>query len=154
MGEIALNRGMAIESESVLGPLFKTGTLGGASDQNAERNKRLYTKAQAGRESRQGGRAGAKREGCRHQAHRRRVCDHRRILHERWQLRRRRSSCSRRASTKGQLEPGVAELVKLRLGIAQFKAGQKEEARKTWSEIKGDNGSAWLARVWTAISKI
>jgi predicted negative regulator of RcsB-dependent stress response len=54
---------------------------------------------------------------------------------------------------KGQLEPGAEELIKLRLGIAQFKAGHKDAARKTWSEIKGDNGSAWLARVWTAISK-
>jgi predicted negative regulator of RcsB-dependent stress response len=54
---------------------------------------------------------------------------------------------------KGSLEPGTAELVKLRLGIAQFKAGNEEAARKTWSEVKGDNGSAWLAKVWTAISK-
>jgi hypothetical protein len=37
--------------------------------------------------------------------------------------------------------------------MAQFKAGQKDAARKTWAEVKADNGAGWLARVWTAVSK-
>ena len=56
--------------------------------------------------------------------------------------------------TKGALEPGEVDYAKLRLGIAQLKAGKKDDARKTWAEVKSDNGSGWLARVWTAISKI
>ncbi|MNC98509.1 hypothetical protein D3C83_164930 [compost metagenome] len=55
---------------------------------------------------------------------------------------------------KGQIEPDDEQLIKLRLGIAQFKAGQKDEARKTWSEVTGDNGAGWLARVWTSLSKV
>jgi hypothetical protein len=51
------------------------------------------------------------------------------------------------------MEPGATELAKLRLGIAQFRAGDAAAARKTWAEIEGENGAAWLARCWTAISK-
>ena len=54
---------------------------------------------------------------------------------------------------KGQLEPGAHAYAQLHLGMAQYKAGQKDAARKTWAEVKADNGAGWLARAWTAISK-
>lgn len=153
MGEIALNRGMAIESERVLGPLFKTGTVGGASDQNAERNKRLYTKAQQdAKADKEGGLAESEKD-----AATKPTGDVFAITGKSYMSAGnypKAMELLQKGLEKGQLEPGVEELVKLRLGIAQYKAGQKEEARKTWSEIRGDNGSAWLARVWTAISKI
>jgi len=54
---------------------------------------------------------------------------------------------------KGEMDPGAVDLVKLRLGIAQFKGGKKSDATKTWQSIKSDNGAAWLAKSWLAIAK-
>jgi len=52
------------------------------------------------------------------------------------------------------MDPGAADLVKIRLGIAQFKGGKKPDARKTWETVKADNGAAWLAKSWLAIAKM
>ena len=46
MADMALNRGNAIEAEKIWAPLFKNGTLGGPNDKDAERNKRLFQRAQ------------------------------------------------------------------------------------------------------------
>ena len=54
---------------------------------------------------------------------------------------------------KGQMEPGALAFAQLHLGMAQYKAGKKDDARKTWSTIKADNGAGWLARAWTALSR-
>jgi tetratricopeptide (TPR) repeat protein len=59
-----------------------------------------------------------------------------------------------RALTAG-LPPGPrTDGVRLHLGIAQYKAGQKDAARATWAQITGDNGAAALARSWTLISEV
>jgi len=58
-----------------------------------------------------------------------------------------------KAIAKGEMPPATADLVKLRLGVAQFKGGKKADAVKTWQSIKADNGAAWLAKAWIAISK-
>jgi tetratricopeptide (TPR) repeat protein len=58
-----------------------------------------------------------------------------------------------KALAKGEMDPGAVDYVKLRLGIAQYKSGKKADAVKTWQGIKSDNGSAWLAKTWIAISK-
>jgi len=58
-----------------------------------------------------------------------------------------------KALAKGEMTPGTADLVKLRLGVAQMKAGKKSDAVKTWQTIKADNGAGWLAKTWIAISK-
>src|SRR4029077_19163777 len=42
LGEQAYNRGSAIEAEKILAPLFQSGALGGASDPQADHNKRLF----------------------------------------------------------------------------------------------------------------
>jgi tetratricopeptide (TPR) repeat protein len=55
--------------------------------------------------------------------------------------------------TKGEMDPGKVELIKVRLGVAQFKGGKKADAVKTWQAIKADNGAAWLAKSWLAIAK-
>ena len=55
---------------------------------------------------------------------------------------------------KGNLDPGQLAFAKLDLGIAQFRSGKKDDARKTWGEITGDNGAAVLAKNWILISKI
>ena len=58
-----------------------------------------------------------------------------------------------KAIAKGEMDPGKVDLIKLRLGVAQLKDGKKADAVKTWQSIKADNGAAWLAKSWIAISK-
>lgn len=58
-----------------------------------------------------------------------------------------------KALTKGNMDAGATDFVKLRLGIAQFKGGKKADATKTWQSIKADNGAGWLAKSWLAIAK-
>ncbi len=54
---------------------------------------------------------------------------------------------------KGALDDGQTAFAKLDLGIAEFRAGKKDDAKKTWGEIKGDNGAAVLAKGWLLIAK-
>jgi hypothetical protein len=54
---------------------------------------------------------------------------------------------------KGEMDAGKVDLIKLRLGVAQLKGNKKADAVKTWQSIKADNGAAWLAKSWIAISK-
>lgn len=53
----------------------------------------------------------------------------------------------------GQMEPGAVDLIKVRLGVAEWKGGKKDDAKKTWASVKADNGAAWLAKSWLAIAK-
>jgi hypothetical protein len=55
---------------------------------------------------------------------------------------------------KGIPDAGKADIVKLHLGIAQNKSGDKAGAQATWAEVKADNGAAVLAKMWTTISKV
>ncbi|HEV7692187.1 MAG TPA: hypothetical protein VGO52_15230, partial [Hyphomonadaceae bacterium] len=55
---------------------------------------------------------------------------------------------------KGIADAGKADIVKLHLGIAQNRSGDKAGAQATWAEIKADNGAAVLAKMWTTISKV
>jgi hypothetical protein len=58
------------------------------------------------------------------------------------------------ALTKGISDPNEAAIVRLHLGIAQYRAGQKDAARATWAEVKSDNGAGMLAKNWTIISNL
>jgi hypothetical protein len=149
MGEIALNRGMAVESERVLSPLMQAGTTGA----DADRSKRLFAKAQQdAKADKAGGLEQSEKD-----AATKPTGDVYAVTGESYMSAGNYTKAIeliRKGLEKGQLEPGDEQLIKLRLGIAQFKAGQKEEARKTWSEVSGDNGSAWLAKVWTSLSKV
>jgi tetratricopeptide (TPR) repeat protein len=154
MGEFALNSSLPIESERVLAPLVKSGAYGGAKDDKdkAGRNLKFFERAQTDAKAAKAGglqkleaEAGSKPTGAdyvllgqSYQA----MGEHAKAI-EMYQ----------KGLTLGNLEPGIAELTKLRLGVAQYKTGKKDEARKIWSETKADNGAGWLARVWTAISK-
>ncbi len=151
-GELALNRGVAIESEKVLAPLVKAGTYGGAGDPQAARNKSFYDRALADANADKNGGltkeetdAAAKPTGTMF------------VLTGESYLAKGEAAKAveliQKGLAKGQMEPGETDLAKLKLGIAQMKAGKKDDARKTWAEVKADNGAAWLARVWTAISK-
>lgn len=55
---------------------------------------------------------------------------------------------------KGIADAGEADIARLHLGIAQYRAGDKEAARATWATIKADNGAGALAQNWTLISKM
>lgn len=149
MGELALNRGMAVESERILSPLMNSGAAGA----DAERSKRLFAKAQAdAKYDKEGGLEQSEKD-----AAAKPTGEVYAITGESYMSAGNYAKAielMKKGLEKGQLEPGDEQLVKLRLGIAQYKAGQKEEARKTWSEVTGNNGSAWLARVWTSLSKV
>lgn len=46
------------------------------------------------------------------------------------------------------LDAIAANTAKLRMGIAQHRAGDTAAAKKTWNEIQGKDGAAELAKVW------
>ena len=153
MGEVALNAGMAIEAERVLSPLFSAGTLGGAGDADADRHKRLFVKVQAdAKADKAGGLAQSEKEAASKPTGAVYISTGESYLGAGDFAKA--AELIKKGLDKGGLEPGQVDFAKLRLGMAQMKAGQKDEARATWAEIKGDNGSAWLARVWTALSKV
>jgi hypothetical protein len=151
MGEIALNAGMSIEAERVLAPLFGNGA--GGSDPDAERYRKIYAKAQNdAKADKAGGLAQSEKEAASKPTGVVYVRTGESYLGAGDYAKA--AELMKKGIEKGQLEPTTLELAKLRLGIAQMKAGQKEEARKTWAEVKGDNGSAWLAKVWTLLSQV
>lgn len=58
------------------------------------------------------------------------------------------------ALAKGIADAGEADIVKLHLGIAQYRSGDKDAARATWATVKADNGAGVLAHNWDLISKL
>jgi hypothetical protein len=152
MGEQALTREMPIEAEKILTPLVKSGFVGGPKDAKADRNKKLYATAQASAKiAKEGGLAKLETEaaakptgdafvkvGEGHYTN----GDYAKAV-----------EVIQKGIDKGQMEPGALAFAQLHLGMAQFKAGKKDEARKTWAAIKSDNGAGWLARSWTALSR-
>lgn len=54
-------------------------------------------------------------------------------------------------STEGIAKGGLrrADEAQLHLGIAQWRAGKKDDALRSFAAVKGSDGSADLARVWT-----
>lgn len=58
------------------------------------------------------------------------------------------------AIAKGIADAGELDAAKLHLGIAQYRAGDKDAARATWAEVKADTAPGILASNWTLISKI
>lgn len=152
LGEQAFNRGSTVEAEKALEPLVKSGAYGGAGDPQADRHKRLFESIKSGAKADMaGGLAQSEKDAATKATGDAFVATGEAYLGAGNYAKA--AELIKKGLDKGQMEPGAAELAKLRLGIAQLKGGDKETARKTWSEIKADNGAAWLARVWTAISK-
>jgi hypothetical protein len=152
-GESAMSRGVALEAEKIYAPLIKEGKLGGEGDPRGERTKRLWAQIQTNAKADKAGGL-AKNEadaatkptgvtyitiGESYLA----TGDNAKAI-----------DMFNKGLAKGAMEPGDTDYAKLKLGIAQFKSGKKDDARKTWAEVKSDNGSAWLARVYTALSKV
>ncbi len=151
-GKQALSRGYSIEAEKIWAPLFKAGKYGGASDKSKDSNLRSYATAQAeAKKDREGALkqdetvAAAAPSGVQYadlgQAYLG-AGDAAKAI-----------EMFQKSLDKGQMDAGTTDLVKLRLGIAQFQGKKKADATKTWQGIKSTNGAAWLARSWLAISK-
>jgi pentatricopeptide repeat protein len=152
MADMALNRGNAIEAEKIWAPLFKSGALGGASDKDAERNKRLYQRAQDDAKADKAGELAASETAAATKA----TGDAYASTGEAWLGAgdyAKAVGLFQKALEKGNMDPGVTDLVRLRMGIAQFKGGKKADAVKTWQSIKADNGAQWLAKAWLGIAK-
>lgn len=152
MADMAINRGNAIEAEKIWGPLFKSGQLGGAGDKDADRNKRLFQRAQADAKADKAGNLAASETA----AATKTTGDAFAKTAESWLGAgdyAKSISLFEKALAKGNMDAGATDLVKLRLGIAQLKGGKKSDAVKTWQSIKADNGSAWLAKAWLGIAK-
>jgi len=152
MGEQALTREMPLEADRILAPLVKSGAFGGEKDPRAERNKRMYATVEANaKAAKAGGLAKAEAAAAASPTGLALVKagenyytagDFPKAV-----------DLLQKGIAKGQMEPGALAYAQLHLGMAQLKAGQKDAARKTWAEVKTDNGAGWLARVWTGISK-
>ncbi len=152
MGEQALTRQMPIEAEKILAPLAKSGAFGGEKDPRADRNKRMLATVQGdAKAATSGGLEKAEAAAASAATGAPLV-----LVGEQYYTKgdyKKAVELLEKGIAKGQLEPGALAYAQLHLGMAQLKAGQKDAARKTWSEVKADNGAGWLARVWTAISK-
>lgn len=152
MGEQALTREMPIESERVLAPLVKSGVVGGEKDAKADRNKKLFATAQANAKTAKAGGL----EKAEADAALKPTGDAYAKVGEAYYTNAnypKAIEVLQKGIDKGQMEPGALAFAQLHLGMAQYKAGKKDEARKTWSTIKADNGAGWLARAWTALSR-
>jgi tetratricopeptide (TPR) repeat protein len=151
MGEFAVNSSLPIDGERVLAPLVKSGEYGGAKDPQADRNKKYYDRAKSDAAAMKANLAKLEAEAASKQT----GDEYVRIGQSYITLGDNQKAIEsiNKGLAKGGMEPGATEIAKLRLGIAQFNAGQKADARKTWSEVKGDNGAGWLAKVWTAKSR-
>ena len=152
MGEAAFSASLPVEAEAYLKPLAESGFLGGAEDRNAARNKKMWADIQAqARAERAGGIEGS-------------LADAQKaptgvvfanvgeafLGLEQWD---KAIDALQKGIAKGGMKPDELANAQLHLGIAQFRAGQRDAARKTWASIQADNGAQQLASVWTIISQ-
>lgn len=148
MAELALTRFLPAEAVSVLKPLVDSGKVGGASDKKGERTKRLLADATAKAatditpaiESEASADATGKKLAQLAEVY---------MTHGQHD----KAISSFQAAIGKIADAAPKDSAKLRLGIAQYKAGKKDDARKTWADVKADNGSAMLAHYWIIVSK-
>ena len=152
LAEQAFTRGMAVEAENVLKPMFEGGEVGGAEDNNATRNQRLYDGIkEAAAADRAGGLDDSLAEA--------ETADTGVIYTAIGEAfiglgeYDRAAELIQKGIDKGGLKPDELAMAQLHKGIAQFKAGNPSDARSTWAAVKSDNGSQELAHNWTLISR-
>jgi hypothetical protein len=152
MGEAAFAATLPVEAETYLKPLADSGDLGGASDKNAERNKRMWQTVQAqAKTERAGGIEGSLKEAAAAKTGDIYVGVGEAFFGlEQWD---KAIDALQKGLAKGGMNAQTTANAQLHLGIAQYRAGQKDAARKTWAAIKSDNGAQELARMWTLISQ-
>lgn len=146
----ALTRDLPNEALNILKPLIDSGELGGASDARAETNKKNYADADRKTKLEDAGLAKEEKDSAAkgdatYMAQVGEVL----LTHGEYA---RAASLLKASLDKGIADAGKADIVRLRLGVAQLKAGDKAAAKGTFASIKADNGSTGLARVWTVIA--
>jgi hypothetical protein len=152
-GESAMSRGVPIEAEKIWTPLVADGTIGGEGDPKSARNKELYAKIQTdAKADKAGGLAKDETEAATKATGATYITVGEGYLANGDAAKA--VAIMQQGLTKGAMEPGDTDYAKLRLGIAQLKAGKKDDARKTWADVKADNGAGWLARIYTNLSKV
>ncbi len=151
MGEAAYSARLPAEAEGYMKPLADKGYIGGPNDKNATRNKKLWTDIQAQSKAEKGGGI----EGSIKDAEKAStgavfadvgeayfgLGDYAKA-----------GELIQKGIDKGGMKPEELANAQLRLGIAQYKAGNTAAAKKTWSAIKAENGAEELAGVWTLIA--
>jgi tetratricopeptide (TPR) repeat protein len=151
MGEQALTRGNTTESEKVFAQLDKNG-WSGVEAAAQERWKKMYAQAQSGaKKDATGGLAASEKDAAASPkggvyAN---VADAYLGAGDNAKA----IELFGKAFAKGNMDENETAYAKLNLGIAQSRNGQKDEARKTWGDIKGDNGAAVLAHDYILLSK-
>jgi hypothetical protein len=151
MGEQAFTRANMAEAEKAMAPLAQA-NWAGVDAANQAHYKSTYEKAQAGaKKDASGGLAGSEKDAA---ASPKGIVsvnvadaylgagDNAKAI-----------DLYQKGLAKGGMDEGDAAYAKLGLGIAQFRSNQKDEAVKTWSGIKSDNGAGALAHDWILISK-
>ena len=152
MAEQALTRGMDAEALAIAKPLFDGGKFGGATDKNLTRNANLYKRIQTDA-------AAAKAGGLAKDEAAAAAAPNGLALIKVGERYIGAGDAAKGATliqagiTKGNLKPEEIAAAQFHLGYAQFKAGKKEDARKTWSAIKAENGAQELAQAWTILSR-
>jgi hypothetical protein len=150
-GEGAMNRGVPIEAEMLLLPLVETGEFAGEKDSRRARNASLFAVVQADADAdRTGGlekdaeRAAKKPNGYVYLSVGEGFAamgDYGRAV-----------QLVTAALAKGGFTADDAGYARLDLGIAQFRAGDKQAARATWTSIEDKAGARELARAWLMIA--
>ncbi|MBC3811491.1 tetratricopeptide repeat protein [Undibacterium aquatile] len=140
---MAIQAGYPAEATKIIEAGYKAGALGTGND--AERHKRLRDMAAKALDESNKGAAAAEAEA-------KQSKDGNDLV-----------SLGYASVTAGKFDQGLAmmeegikkgslknpEDAKLHLGIAQFQAGKKANAIKTWKTVQGNDGTSDLARYWT-----
>jgi hypothetical protein len=140
---MAIQAGYPAEATKIIEAGYKAGALGTGND--AERHKRLRDMAAKALDESNKGAAAAEAEA-------KQSKDGNGLV-----------SLGYASVTAGKFDQGLAmmeegikkgslknpEDAKLHLGIAQFQAGKKANAIKTWKTVQGNDGTSDLARYWT-----
>jgi hypothetical protein len=150
MASAALSRDLPNEALNILKPLIDKGELGGASDTRADQNKKNFADAERKTKLEETGLAKEEKDSAAkgdatYMAQVGEVL----LTHAEYA---RAVMLLKSALDKGVADAGKADIVRLHLGIAQFKAGDKAAAKATLASIKSDNGATGLARIWTILA--
>ncbi len=150
MANAALDRGLPNEAVQILEPAIAAGEVGAAGQVNAAADQKNLKDAQAAVKSEQAGLAAEEKEVLAKGTGTRLASfgelqmsygDYPKAI-----------EFFQKGLDKGIADPGEADLVRLHMGIAQYKAGNKDAAKATWAQIKTTDGSNVLARSWTLIA--
>jgi hypothetical protein len=152
MANIAILKALPIEAETILKPMIDAGVIGGASDAQADANRKLYAQAQAGAKTEKaGGLASSEVQANKAATGSVAVLtgeafmgsgDYAKAV-----------ALLKSGIAKGGLNEGETALAKLHLGIAQLKSGDKPGALASFAEVGGQNGAKELARIWLIAAK-